>query len=171
MIILMCGFPGSGKSTLTTKLCAVNPNILRFSGDDIIHMMGQGYDWSVHGKIIPKMERLFVEKTLLAGKIPLLDRTHLTVKSRRKYLDLCEPDLCEAMIFHIDRPEHNEEVTGWRDNNAKRPEKTLVPDKALEDMKGFYVKPELSEGFSRIVVVEDVHTFDCSEFSEIKYVG
>jgi len=82
---------------------------------------------------------------LMRGSDFIIDRTNLTAKSRKKFIDklkLHGYDI-ECVVFHTPEPEE------WKLRLDSRPGKT-IPQEALDRMVDSYEMPLMSEGFTSI---------------------
>lgn len=150
-LILMCGVPGSGKSTWIQNNKSeadlwVSRDKIRFNklkeGDDYF-----AYEDEVFEQFLEEITLgLEMDKTVFA------DATHLNRKSRAKVLNRVHKfaDEVEAIVMDVDL-----ETAIERNNN--RTGLALVPPSAIGNMYRHLDKPQLREGkfvYSRICIVD-----------------
>jgi len=149
------GTPASGKSTwIREEVIARNlyPNPVILSSDGIIEEMCQAegitYDEGFNKFIKPATSRFFSDLAfaLKNGHNVMVDRTNLTVASRKKILDLVPEDYMKvAIVFYCDPDVQDERL-------LNRPGKT-IPHHVIKSMRSSYEPPELDEGFDSITHV------------------
>src|SRR5687768_7432312 len=147
IVYVLVGLPGSGKSTwrstITNHYCA--------SSDDFIEAMakdqGKTYD-QVFKEQIKGGEKhctAIIGMAVRDRKPLVVDRTNLTIESRRRILARIPFDWERiAVVF---RPLCEKD---WMERLASRPGKT-IPESVLNDMKRRFETPSLDEGFSSIL--------------------
>jgi len=149
-VTLLVGVPASGKSTYVDNTIYNNPdaNSWVVSTDIIIQEI-----CDIHGitynegfaDLIKFAEKIFfsdIEKAIDRKIDVVIDRTNLTVKGRRKFINMFKPAgyEIEAIVFPI--PEQNE----WERRLTSRPGKT-IPDHVIQGMVSSYTRPTIEEGF------------------------
>lgn len=147
---LMCGVPGSGKSTWIknhinyfNEPYIVSRDIIRFSlvkeGEpyfskekEVWHKFVKDAIWSLHNNIDT-----------------ILDATHISYNSRRKILGALKNHLkdVEVNIIAFDCP-----LELALERNENREGMAYVPSGAIESMYNSFTIPEVEEGFDHVYV-------------------
>jgi predicted kinase len=153
---ILVGMPASGKSTWIRDnesignlpgnepyYVASTDNIIDF----IVRQHGMTYDQGFKN-LIAFAESVMWDDLQSAAEQGIkiyIDRTNLTVKSRKKFIDFLKPYgyTFEAIVFNT--PDETE----WRRRLDSRQGKT-IPEYVLESMRNSYEVPTLSEGFECI---------------------
>ena len=130
-LYVMCGIPGSGKSTLSKQL-AEEYGLTRFSFDEM-----KCYT-----------TRQFLRPVVVAlqeGKSVVMDSTHLRVNGRKVILDAVKDIPCRKVCVLMDTP-----FDECLRRNANR--EARVPDMMMESVHRTMQKPTLSEGWDEIII-------------------
>lgn len=145
--VLLVGLPGSGKSTWRESL---GTNFVFLSTDDYVEAVaknnGSTYDrmWELHIDEATKDMNAKFRAALDAKKSIAIDRTNLTVKTRRKFLSQLPKNYSKvAVYFEIDE--------ALRQSRMKGREGKFIPPAADERMRQWYVRPSKDEGFDMIL--------------------
>jgi predicted kinase len=151
---MLVGVPGSGKSTWLENnyFGGIAEGYEIVSTDDIIQHISDSYGMT-YDEAFPDLIK-FAEKAVwkqleIASKFKnsvVIDRTNLTVSSRRKFLRYLEGYEFEAIVFPT--PDKQE----WERRLSSRPGKT-IPKRVLESMRNNTEAPTLEEGFEVITYV------------------
>ena len=153
--IILVGVPASGKSTWHRNRYGEYPMPVA-STDKIIEEVaanyGMTYDEGFKG-LIQFAEIIMwrqITSCLMGGRNFIIDRTNLSVKSRKKFIDklkLHKYDI-ECVVFPMPGTEKlpTEE---WNRRLDSRRGKT-IPQEALDRMIDSYEIPLMSEGFNKI---------------------
>lgn len=154
---ILIGVPGSGKSTwiakqdidpLTPTYIASTDNII----DEIAHDYHMTYDEAFKDLIKFAEKVMWAELAVAAevGDTIYVDRTNMSEKSRKKFIDFLKPYgyIFEAVNFET--PEGDE----WDRRLASRPGKT-IPKYVLESMEKNYEIPLMREGFRYITFIKN----------------
>ena len=155
---LLVGVPGSGKSTWLLDREYIEDQYIA-STDDIIESIafGFGLTYDEGFKDLIKFAEKVMWKELADfaedGERIYIDRTNLSVKSRKRFIDFLKPYGYEfdAVVF----PEVGSEALSkeeWKRRLDSRPGKT-IPQEALDRMVYSYEIPLMSEGFDKITFV------------------
>lgn len=147
---ILVGVPGSGKSTWLEQHYD-DETAWFMSTDDIIQdiadMYGMTYSEAFPDliKFADKVMWQDFESSARRGVHIYVDRTNMSVKSRRRFIDRLKPYgyKFEAVVFPI--PDADE----WKRRISSRPGK-IIPENVLQSMAGSYVEPTEAEGFSKI---------------------
>jgi predicted kinase len=155
---ILIGMPGVGKSTwLKSQDRSENSWVL--STDDVIETVAYRFGFTYNDAFKDLIN--FAEKVMwqnahyAAASTPwhyqdspmiYVDRTNLSVKSRKKFIDFFKPHgyTFKAVVF----PTPDE--TEWRRRLNSREGKT-IPEHILKSMKDSYQLPTLDEGFEEII--------------------
>ena len=151
-IIMMCGIPGSGKSTFChrylTDYAYISRDQIRFS------LLNDADDYFAKEKEVMKK---FLEKINMCiqwGNDFIIDATHLTKSSRRKILSqLILPPLYpinEVYCIYM-----KTDLKLALERNSKRTGRKLVPNNVIKKMYEDLEEPELDEGFEKIITIEE----------------
>lgn len=148
--IMLVGVPASGKSTWHRNRYGEYP-IPVASTDQIIEEVaasyGMTYDEGFKG-LIQFAEIIMwrqITSCLMGGRNFIIDRTNLSVKSRKKFIDklkLHHYDI-ECVVFPTPEPEE------WKRRLDSRRGKT-IPQEVLDRMVASYEVPTEAEGFDKI---------------------
>lgn len=151
-MILMIGFPGSGKSTFSKKYI-VQHNYEYINQDTL--------------KTFPKCIDA-LEKALLANKSAVVDNTNLTRDVRKKYIDIAKKYKVKYRCFNFLTPIkiciHNSYFRNYQTNGVN----PIIPSIVYNTMNKKYEKPEKDEGFYEINEIE--FGLDLSDIDKEKYM-
>jgi predicted kinase len=151
----LVGVPGSGKSTW---LKGQELWTLIVSTDNIIEELAETYgltydqvfkDTIRFAELVMNNE---MDKTIAYGDANFhIDRTNLTVKSRRKFIEKLKPHgyEFEAVVFPMPGTEKLSQEE-WNRRLDSRPGKT-IPGYILSSMIEHYEPPTEAEGFDKII--------------------
>ena len=154
---ILVGVPASGKSTWFSK--NKTASMAPISTDNIIEFMGSLFGFTY--------DQIFSDSIKLADKIMwkrlewnaersndvVIDRTNLTAKSRKKFIDFLKPYgyEFEAVVFPLPGTvEFSEEE--WFRRLDSRQGKT-IPNAVLASMVNSAQMPSEEEGFTKITVL------------------
>lgn len=152
-IILLVGLPGTGKTTFISQLNS-NGNYIVVSSDAVLERIalekGTTYDdvWKTHVKYAENEFWSSLEACYREGKNAIVDRTNLSLKPRRRILEMFKGYKKIAFFFDIPK-DHSERL-------KNRPGKT-IPDNVMNMMKNSYVQPSYDEGFDNIIQIKEVN--------------
>ena len=132
-IIIMIGYPASGKSTISKK-------INEFYNYEIINQDTLKTKAKCH-----KM----VKELIIKGKSLIVDNTNPTIETRKFYIDIARENdyyiTCIYMQTSLELSIHNNHFR----NNYKT--NLLIPEIAYRIFKSKFEKPKEEEGFNRII--------------------
>lgn len=142
-IYVMCGVPGSGKTTFSRKF-AEEKGLERFSFDEMRCFRLAEY-------IRPALE------AMRKGKNVILDTTNLRINVRKKVLQEVADIPCRKVVVYMDT---SLEQCLYR--NAHR--ETRLEDFVVESSYRSLQKPTLDEGWDEIIYVKEDGTYE-SDFT------
>ena len=157
--IMLCGLPGTGKSTyiklLNQQLRGYDKrDATVISSDNILELIGNEYGL-IYNDIFGDISYSFAERMMykVAEKVferedrtIVWDQTNLTVKSRAKKLAMVpEHYWKEAIIFNPPLDHHD------RLRKRALTEGKLIPWDVLASMNSRFVKPTHAEGFDSVI--------------------
>jgi len=126
-IIIMVGYPGSGKTTISTELC---------KHDNYIHMKGDLFKSNTE-----KMIKASLEFIKLGNSI-VFDATHSSIKKRNLFIQLASKYEYRVRCIHLVTPL---DISYKR--NKLREDKKQVPKIAYSVYTKHYEEPTEGEGF------------------------
>ena len=146
---ILVGVPGSGKSTWLFKNMSIEKRLV--STDNIIESLATGYGFTYNDifKETIRFADMVMVKWMIesaeAGYDLYVDRTNMSVKARKQFIDKLKPYgyEFECVVFPTPEPEE------WKRRLDSRPGKT-IPQDAIDRMVASYENPTGSEGFSKI---------------------
>ena len=146
-LIMLCGCPGSGKSTWTQQY-KENKKVVIISRDEIrFRLVSENEEYFSKENQVFNIFISEINKALqdTEHNIIIIDATHISRKSRAKVLNRLNLSniTLEAITFH---PSLNECL----ERNKQREGRARIPDSAIINMYKNYQKPEHIEGFDTI---------------------
>ena len=158
-LTLLVGLPACGKTTWRES-CGAN---VVLSTDDIIELVAKGanktYD-QVFDTVIDNATKFFntcLEINLHEGSDIVIDRTNLSKKSRRRFLDAARHRGYTAHAVEFARPMTSAAHDEWN-RRLERPGKT-IPTNVLQTMFCSLQEPTLDEGFDSITHINAFEGF------------
>ena len=152
IVYVVCGIPGSGKSTWINKNYIWDYDFL-ISRDAIrFNLLKDGEDYfSKENEVKKEFYKAIYEATHSNNGtgIVFIDATHLTPNTRKLTLNQVASD---AKIIAVD---FNINLLTAISRNAQRTGRALVPEHAIRRMYGQYVTPRIGEGFDEIWHIND----------------
>ena len=130
-IIIMVGYPGSGKSTIAENIC---------KSGDYIHIAGDIY------KSSSKMIKASLEY-ILQSKSIVFDATHSSIKKRKEFIYLSKKYNYQVKCIHITT---SLDISYKR--NKSRCDEKQVPKIAYSVYTKYYEEPTEEEGFTLYIV-------------------
>ena len=163
-LIVLCGLPGSGKSSYADELMNINNT---FSDEEmVIHssdairaeLFGDAGSQEDNGRVFELMHKR-TREDLRAGKTVIYDATNIARKARKSAIACAHPtnDIIEC---HVVWAEPEECIR--RDNLRDR----KVGPKVIDKMLRRWQSPWLDEGFDKIEVHLNQYDFD-----QVKYIA
>ena len=141
-IVLLCGLPGSGKSTWLART-----GMQGISSDHVRELLADDpTDQSLHDRVFETMRYLLRQRLMLGRPVTYVDATHLTPAERAPYVGMARGYGCEIEAVFFDA---GLEVCLARNASRER----RVPDEAMRAMAAKLVPPSVEEGFARVEVV------------------
>lgn len=148
-LIVMCGVPASGKSTISKQL-ADKLEATLISRDMVRNEIKETkYDRETHDRV----KTAFLDKIkskLLLGDNVVADATHLTKTSREYLIKIGQEFDVSLVAVYFDV-----EWEVLKSRNAMRDEKIKVPEDTLKSMYMDYGFPSKTEGFDNVVKIKD----------------
>lgn len=141
MLTLMCGLPGSGKSTYLKNRILPRETIILCSDDFRLVLTGRSFHepaedsvWS-HVKIAARV-------LLKQNYHVIIDCTNLTVERRKNWINLAD-----EIGVHTCCLWQNVPISIAIERNKNRSEEKVVPSEAMKRMIDNFVPPMKEEGF------------------------
>jgi len=161
--IMMCGLPGSGKSTYAKKNF-VGENIVYLSSDELREeLLGDENNQEENNKVFEEMERRTIS-ALKSGKSVVYDACNTSYKKRMHLLKQIKRYGARKVCVVV-----YTDLEDCYKRNAKR--KRQVPTWAIDKMlKSFYF-PQYFEGWDEIKIVGDIKTGDPSKMLNGLFFG
>ena len=142
--LMMCGLPGSGKSTIAKELAA-EYNATIFSSDDLREeLYGNANIQGDNAKLFTELHRR-IKDCLREGKSAIMDATNINYKNRMAFLQELKNITCHKICIAVATP--YEECLK---RNAQRERK--VPEKVIERMYRQFDIPWYFEGWDQIEI-------------------
>ena len=156
--IMLVGVPASGKSTWQYNKYGEYPPVVA-STDNIIQEIassyGMTYDEGFKGLIQIAEQIMWRQITtcLMRGSDFIIDRTNLSVKSRKKFIDKLKLHHynIECVVFPLPGTEKLSSDEWNRRLNSRRGK--TIPGYVLSQMIEHYEPPTEAEGFSKITII------------------
>ena len=151
--VFLVGVPAAGKSTWMKNQDWVDDTCI-ISTDTIIEEVaseyGMTYDEAFKNLIGFAEQVMWNDLKLAAedGDPIYIDRTNLTAKGRKKFIDYLKPFGYEFEAVVFPTPDRDE----WERRLNSRPGKT-IPEHVLESMERNFQMPLMDEGFSKITTI------------------
>lgn len=167
VLYVLVGLPGCGKTTWRNFLTDNNTDknlYITISTDDYIEeqalLENKTYSEVFKQHIENAEEACWTRAEIAfnAGLDVIWDRTNLTVKSRKRVLNIAPNDYVKiAVVFPL--PPNDV----WQNRLMNRPGK-VIPKEALDNMKALYVAPTVDEGFDYVLnILGEVGNYEYAE--------
>lgn len=142
-LYILCGLPGSGKSTWAWNYTGADDDAYLVSRDDIrFSMLGNDEDYFAHeDKVFEKFVGT-ITQTLVYGSDVVADATHLNKKSRRKLINAIDRSFSDYQIIFV---WFNINVEECVIRNSKREGRAVVPTETIYSMWRNFTIPQESE--------------------------
>lgn len=150
-IVLMCGIPGSGKSYYAKE--HKGENDIYISRDEIrFSILKEGEDYFAKETLVYNSFIDLINKALQIKGIDTIwvDATHISKASRSKIIRRILPRYSSLEAVYMNTPNS---ICEYR--NSQREGRTRVPIAQIKRMEDQLVQPQLTEGFSKITIVEN----------------
>lgn len=150
-VVMVCGYPASGKSTITKKL----------SGSPEVCVLNRDTEGGTIAGLLPKLEAYLKSKTDV-----VLDNLFPTVESRKPFIELCKKYntsiSCKLMGTSIEDAQFNvvQRAIGLLgkfptpEEIKKAKHTNIFPPLVLFKYKKEFQKPTVEEGFSGVEVIK-----------------
>jgi len=152
VLVLMIGIPGSGKTTLRSK---IRSDVLICPDDLIGYTKENPWTPQVARNAWRESDRALKEALINKEGLIVFDATFVGRKKRSKYIRMAQKYGAEVVALYC-RVSFNEAIR----RNASREPSRKVPDMVMKGMYGRLEVPEMEEGFKYVL------TFD-SETSKL----
>lgn len=150
-LYLMCGIPGSGKSTVAENYAKSADNVIWVSRDQIrFSLLQEGEDYFSHENEVLDLFYSSIQKYLDNGYDVIADATHLNSKSRYNTLSQLNLKDIELNIVYVNVP-----LQVALERNAKRTGRALVPQDTIKRMYRQKEAPSYAEGWKHIYIVNE----------------
>lgn len=140
-LILLCGIPGSGKSTFSKMYEPLKHHLVLSSDDIRKELWGDESEQSGNHEVFKLLyKRMYY--AICNGITVVFDATNVTLKDRKKAIKACPKGVEKWCIYIVPNVEKAKE------NNKKR--ERIIPENVIERMARQFVVPTHDEGFDRI---------------------
>ena len=139
MLTMICGVPGSGKSTYVEK--ARKKDTVVICPDRIRKELTGAEEDQSKNKEVFELAYKRLRKALLSDTDVIFDATNLTKRARKSILDIAKGHNCEAVYFVVP-------LKTCLERNSKR--ERHVPEDVIRGMYKKYTYPKKEEGFSSV---------------------
>jgi len=162
-VYVLCGAPGSGKSTWADEWVSKNPNTIRVCPDVFRAKLGRSEsDQSVSAQAFSASKRA-VGEALDAGKNVVFDATNMYRKTRKDFLDVAAKYNAKtiAVVFEIDEKIAIERNKKRADGGGRD-----VPTDIIRKMLSRYERPT-NEEFDEVIFINKIKTKNDDYFENI----
>jgi len=132
-IIIMMGYPGSGKTTLSEEIIKTNNNYVAIKGDD--------YKSNTSKMLKASLEHIKNNKSII------YDATNSSIKKRKLYIDFANKYNYSVKCIHI-----STSLDKAYKQNLTRQDEKKVPKIAFSVYKKYYEEPNEKEGFKLLSI-------------------
>lgn len=153
-LMIMCGAPGSGKSTWVEKYSASSPDYIKVVSRDQIRfsMLKDGEDYFAHENDVYSKFIEEIKDGLENCDITIADATHLDITSRTRLLRNLGTSLKDIKVIAV---VIKTSLQTCLIQNGMREGRSLVPESQVRRMYYQFTIPTLDEGFDEIWVYEN----------------
>lgn len=137
---ILCGIPGSGKSTLVQRLSG-----FVVSTDNIRKFLWQDESVVKHDKLVFHLAESIIDYMLSKGKDVIFDATNLTIAKRSKFINLGKRHRATVVLHRVNCP-----LETAIERNSRRDRKVPVP--VIKSLHKSFQMPKLGEGIDVIKV-------------------
>ena len=131
-IIIMVGYPGSGKTTIVENICNKNKNYIAIHGDEY--------------KTAQKMIKASIEY-ILEKKSIIYDATNSSIKKRNLYIEFGKKHNYLIKCIHV-----SVSLDVSYDRSKLREDEKHIPRIAYSVYKKYYEEPTIEEGFTLFTI-------------------
>jgi predicted kinase len=158
----LIGAPAAGKSTWMRNQEWIDDTYVA-STDDIIEEIAAGYGLTYNEAfkdVVGFAEKVMwreLERAAKDGDLIYIDRTNMSVKSRKRFIDFLKPYgyRFNAVVFP------NPDPVEWERRLNNRPGKT-IPENIIRNMVSSFRMPTHEEGFDNIHIEEPEHMLNAN---------
>lgn len=163
-LIMMIGLPASGKSTFRNYICDKYDSTVVISSDDCIEKEGNKksltYNQVFHDKDVQSYCKRYTEEIFINAiennKDILIDRTNLTIKSRRKIISRLPSDYkIHYVWFNLPRCFINHNMFERYMNTEK-----IISKNIVDDMENWFQEPLEHEYHTLTIIDENNNNYD-----------
>ena len=150
-LYLMCGIPGSGKSTVAENYIKNNDNVIWVSRDKIrFSLLKEGEDYFSHENEVLDLFYSSIQQYLDNGYDVIADATHLNSNGRHNTLAMLNLKDVELNVIYLNVP-----LKVAMERNDKRTGLSRVPQSVVRRMYYQQEAPTYAEGWEHIYVVNE----------------
>jgi predicted kinase len=146
-LVVMCGVPGSGKSSLSARYRGLGYVVL--SSDALRATIGANEGDQSVSKEVFKFIFIAAKYHLSQGTNVVIDATNYKRAARADYISIGKM-FCANIVAHVVRVP----IEVAKERNAKRAR--IVPNDVIDRMFGQWEEPTEAEGFSKVLVTENL---------------
>ena len=148
-LVIMCGIPGSGKSTYAKNFLTARSDIKYISRDEIrFSYLKDNDSYFKYEKIVYEDFCSLTKKYLEENYTVIADATFLNKKSRKMFLDKINIKPYKLIAKVINTP-----FETCVKRNAKREGRLRVPYEVMVNMHESFEYPTVEEGFDKVEVI------------------